>query len=55
MSEPAPSEKPEPTPFEHMQSLATRVMSVPKSEVDKREEEWRENRKKSSDKKKRAA
>lgn len=41
MSEPA---KPEPSPFEKMQSVAARVMSVPKTEVDKREQKWREER-----------
>lgn len=35
---------PNPTPFERMQALAMRVLSVPKSEVDKREEEWRNQR-----------
>ncbi|MDR3404213.1 MAG: hypothetical protein P4L99_17070 [Chthoniobacter sp.] len=44
MSESAPQEKPEPSPFAKMQALATRVMAVPKSEVDKREEKWREER-----------
>jgi len=51
MSEPAPTEKPEPTPFERMQALATRVLSVPKAEVDKREQEWREKRKATARKK----
>ena len=31
-----PVAKPEPTPFERMTALARRVMSVPKSEVDRR-------------------
>jgi hypothetical protein len=44
MSESSPIEKPEPTPYERMQALASKVMAVPKSEVDKREQEWRENR-----------
>ena len=51
MTDPVPSEQPEPTPFERMQALATRVLAMPKSEVDKREEEWRKEREKSSDKK----
>ena len=45
MSESAPShEKLEPSPFEKMQALATRIMAVPKSEVDRREEKWRKER-----------
>lgn len=44
MSDPAQSAKPEPTPFERMQALATRVMSVPKAEVDRREQQWRKER-----------
>lgn len=44
MSEAVPSERPEPSPFEKMSALATRVLSVPKSEVDKREAKWREDR-----------
>lgn len=44
MSESAPHAKSEPSPFEKMQTLAAHVMSVPKSEVDKREERWRKER-----------
>jgi len=44
MSEPDPAEKQEPTPFERMKALATRVLSVPKSDVDKREEKWKKER-----------
>jgi hypothetical protein len=44
MSEPAPTDKPEPTPYERMQALATRVLSVPKADVDKREREWKRER-----------
>lgn len=36
--------KAEPSPFERMQALAARVMAVPKAEVDKREQKWREDR-----------
>lgn len=50
MSESSASEKPEPSPFEKMRALATQALSVPKSEVDKREQQWREER----DKKRRA-
>ena len=44
MSDPSPTDKPEPTPYERMQTLAARVLSVPKSEVDKREQEWRKEK-----------
>jgi len=44
MNEPAPSAKREPTPFERMQALATQVMSVPKEEIDRREQQWRKDR-----------
>jgi hypothetical protein len=44
MSDPAPSTMPEPTPFERMRALAMRVLSVPKSEVDKRERQWKKDR-----------
>jgi len=33
--------KPEPSPFEKMRELAQQVVSTPKSEVDKRDKEWR--------------
>jgi hypothetical protein len=42
-----------PGPFERMEKLAKQVMSVPKSELDKREREWRAERKKTSASKKR--
>ena len=49
MNEPAPVEKqPELTPFEKMAALASRVLSVPKTEVDRREQEWKEQRKTSA-------
>ena len=41
MSDSAPAE---PTPFERMKALAMRVMSVPKSEIDRREQEWKKRR-----------
>jgi len=44
MSEPSSSANPEPTPFEKMQALAARVMSVPKAEIDRREQEWKKQR-----------
>ena len=31
-------------PEERMESLATKVLSVPKSEIDKREERWKNQR-----------
>lgn len=36
----------EPTPFEKMRALARAVVSVPKAEIDRREEEWRKGRQK---------
>ncbi len=39
-----PTEKPEPTPFEKFQELTKKVIAVPKSEVDKREAEWKRDR-----------
>ena len=48
MNEPAPAEKTEPTPFEKMAALASQVLSVPKTEVDRREQEWKEQRKTSA-------
>jgi hypothetical protein len=32
----------EPTPFAKFQQLAKAIMSVPKSEIDRREEQWKE-------------
>lgn len=37
--------KPEPKPFEKFQQFAKQVLSVPKKEIDKREEEYRLARK----------
>jgi hypothetical protein len=33
------------TPFEKMRELAAKVITAPKSEVDRRQEEWKESRK----------
>lgn len=38
------TDKSEPTPFEKMRDLAAKVVSVPKSEMDRREAEWRKER-----------
>lgn len=38
MSDTAPTE---PSPFEKLQALTKRVLSVPKAEIDRREVEWR--------------
>lgn len=40
---PSPRER---TPFEKFQDLTKKVIAVPKSEIDKREVEWRRERKK---------
>jgi hypothetical protein len=41
-----PSQPPAgPTPWERFVSLARKVTQTPKAEVDKREREWREERK----------
>jgi len=37
--------KAEPSPFEKMQTLARRVMSVPKAEIDRRAAEAKKNKK----------
>ena len=44
MSEPAPSEKPEPSPFEKLRDFTRQVLSVPKAEIDRREAEYQEER-----------
>lgn len=36
--------KPEPTPFEKFQTFAKKVLSVPKSEIDRREAEYQKKR-----------
>lgn len=35
---------PEPTPFQKLQEITRRVLSVPKAEIDRRDEEWRKQR-----------
>jgi len=40
----AESEKPDPKAFERFRRLVTRVVGVPKSEVDRRAAEWRATR-----------
>jgi len=39
-----PSVKPEPTPFQKLTDLTRRVMSVPKSEIDRRAAEEKKRR-----------
>jgi hypothetical protein len=36
-----PSSAPEPSAFDQMRNLARQVVSTPKSEVNRREKEWR--------------
>ena len=43
--------EPEPTPFQRFDALMRRIIRVPKAEVDRRETEWRENRKANAQKK----
>ena len=38
-------ETPAPTPFEKFRDFARRIVAVPKAEADKKEGEWREQRK----------
>lgn len=45
MTDTSPQPKREPTPWERFVSLARKVTQTPKVEVDKREQEWREERK----------
>jgi hypothetical protein len=40
-----PDPQPEPTPFEKFAALAKAVTSVPREEVQRREEEWKKARK----------
>jgi len=42
MSDATPSE---PTPFEKLQAFTRQILSVPKSEIDRREAAWRKARK----------
>lgn len=41
MSDPVPSD---PTPFEKLQAFTRQILSVPKSEIDRREVEWKKAR-----------
>jgi len=41
MSNAAPHD---PTPFEKLQTFTRQILSVPKSEIDRREEEWKKAR-----------
>jgi len=36
--------KTEPTPFQKFQALAKGVISIPKAEIDRREQEWKKDR-----------
>jgi hypothetical protein len=47
MSEPAPRCKADENPptFEQFRDFASKLINVPKSEADKKEKEWREERK----------
>ena len=35
---------PKPTPFEKLEAITRQILSVPKAEIDRREEEWRKNK-----------
>jgi hypothetical protein len=50
MSEPSPSTPTEPT-FDQFRDFARRIIAVPKAEADKKEQEWREQRKATAQKK----
>lgn len=52
MSDAAPSEKPEPNPFEKFKAFAARIIAVPKEEADEQERKWREEREKATEPKK---
>ena len=54
MSDPAPSAAPEPHPFQKFTDFARRIIAVPKAEADKKDKEWREERVKSTAKKREA-
>jgi hypothetical protein len=51
MSEAAPSN---PTPFDKFKDFARRIIAVPKAEADAKEREWREERAKATERKRRA-
>lgn len=38
-------QKPETSPFDKMRNLAEKLLAIPKDEVDRREQEWKEARK----------
>ena len=38
--------KPEPSPFEKLRQITRQILAVPKKEIDRRDAEWREQRKK---------
>jgi hypothetical protein len=42
----------EPTPFEKLQSFTRQILSVPKSEIDRREIEWKKARSEKRNKRK---
>lgn len=37
--------KPEPHPFEKLRAITKQILSVPKKEIDRRDAEWKEQRK----------
>ena len=43
MSDPAKPE-PAPSPFEKLKAITRQILAVPKKEIDRREDEWREKR-----------
>ena len=47
--------EPEPTPFQRFDALMRRIIRVPKTEIEKREQQWREDRAKATAQKKREA
>jgi len=53
MSEPSPSSPTEPT-FDQFRDFARRIIAVPKAEADKKEQEWRKERKATAQKKREA-
>jgi hypothetical protein len=46
-----PPTKPDGTPFESLDSLLRSVISVPKTEIDRREKAWKKSQKKRAKKK----
>lgn len=45
------NESKDPTPFEKFRAFTKKVVSVPKSEIDKREKEYKDQRQRKRDKK----